>query len=832
MFSINLTHSKAYKASSAPNGTSPDNHLDLHLKQLSAQFTGAYAPLGPCPPGAQAQPPSPSTSHLGLPTGSKRKYGTKLGDTATRKVWKAPKRVLDLPPLAATAGIGPSLQRNVSVPLPSPLPILPSRPVPPTYVASDQTNNPTKELKGQATGALDCWIHLLGVHKTGPDLPSNPNVVKAAKEEWVRQTKGYLPKDLRRPNDKFPRLLCLHCLASIEDAGNFDNVTGKDVTPKGLAWYIAELVADQDLAFNIIQAKTFRRLLCYVGQGNIQASDIPEQQSVAKVSSDLSQKEKERLKEDMKNSQGRISFTSDLWTDSMERPFMAVTVVEGAHAGTILARHLFGVLKEYDVVHKNLQGWYKQKVTILTRKGTKFGCPPTKRTKNYVLALKKRPDKKCQATVVALRKGQRWVALRQTIIKGNEQGHFKRQQPTEEPGPDGTIIQGWAEAIVKLQVVELLLDVPTRWSSTCLMLDCFVEQYPAIWEYLSKNKEAFSDLIMSDLEYQILQDILACLDVPHQAQELLSAEQTPTLLLAFPVYDQLIYSWRQVGKCLGPYAYAVECGIAKIEEYVTRSQSLPIHIVAMVLNPCLKYTWIDAQWTPNKKKFARETVKRFMLQHLEAHERRTAVVGAPENLSTKASRAQGQGSPEIPAGMLPTPQRLAPNMFASSPYASSPSKSASELFHCKAIVNAEHEQYINNKILHLSELGKTDLVKHWKSAKSTFSLMHALAMDVLPAQALSVSSKRVFLSSKLTCTRARNKMKANTVESLQILKYALCNWYQATKTTDHGKTIAELHKSKGDNADKVNSLPALDLMVCLGNTDWSHNAILDVDLDH
>ncbi|KAF8675298.1 hAT family C-terminal dimerization region, partial [Rhizoctonia solani] len=397
MFSINLTHSKAYKASSAPNGTSPNNHLDSHLKQSSAQFTGAYAPLGPCPPGAQAQPPSPSTSHLGLPTGSKRKYGTKLGDTATRKVRKAPKRVLDLPPLAATAGIGPSLQRDVSVPLPSPSPVLPSHPVPPTYVASDQTNNPTKELKGRATGASDCWIHLLGVHETGPDLPSNPNVVKAAKEEWVRRTKGYLPEDLRRPNDKFPRLLCLHCLCTSEkwktwinsdggtttgirthlekyhgtkDAGNFDDVTGKDVTPEGLARYIAELVADQDLAFNIIQAKTFRRLLCYVGQGNIQASDIPEQRSVAKVSSDLSQKEKERLKEDMKNSQGRISFTSDLWTDSMERPFMAVTghyinaahetinalmgfrVVEGAHAGTILARHLFGVLKEYDVVHK------------------------------------------------------------------------------------------------------------------------------------------------------------------------------------------------------------------------------------------------------------------------------------------------------------------------------------------------------------------------------------------------------------------------------------------------------------------------------------------------
>ncbi|CCO36123.1 Putative AC9 transposase [Rhizoctonia solani AG-1 IB] len=709
--------------------------------------------------------------------------------------------------------------------------------------------------------------------------------------------------------------------ASAEGADNPHDVICEDVTPEGLARYIAELVADQDLAFNIVQAKTFRRLLCYVGQGNIQALDIPERRTVAKVSSDLSQKEKDRLKEDMKNSQGRISFTSDLWTDSMERPFMAVTghyinaahetrnalmafrVVEGAHAGAILAQHLFGVLKEYDVVHKigsvtldnatNNNTMMEELAKLIRAEGYNFdkegnrircfphvinlavtafldaldftgnkyladriksGRPPTKRTENYVLALRQRPDKKCRATVVALRKGQRRVALRQTIIEGNERGHFKRQEPTEDPGPDGTTVKGWVEAIIKLRVIELLLDVPTRWSSTRLMLDRFVEQYPAIWEYLSKNKEIFSDLIMSDLEYQILQDILACLDVPHRAQELLSAEQTPTLSLAFPVYDQLIYSWRQVGRRLGPYAYAIECGIAKIEDYVARSRSSPIHIVAMVLNPCLKYTWIDARWTPNEKNFARETVKRFMLQHLEARERRTAVVTAPENLSTKASKAQGRGvmnlfldsesylyhdelsvtppqSPETPVRMLPTPQRPALNMFASSSYASSPSKSASESLHREAIVNAEHERYISDKVLPLSELGRTDLVKHWKSVESTFSLMHALAMDVLPAQASSVSSERVFSSSKLTCTRARNKMKANTVESLQILKYALRNRYQAAKSTDCDINALELHKSERDDAEEVNGLPASDLMACLGDADWSHDAILDVDLD-
>lgn len=46
-------------------------------------------------------------------------------------------------------------------------------------------------------------------------------------------------------------------------------------------------------------------------------------------------------------------------------------------------------------------------------------------------------------------------------------------------------------------------------------------------------------------------------------------------------------------------------------------------------------------------------------------------------------------------------------------------------------------------------------------------------MDVLPAQASSVSSERAFSSSKLTCTRAQNKIGVQTVEMLQILEYSL-----------------------------------------------------------
>jgi hAT family C-terminal dimerisation region len=45
-------------------------------------------------------------------------------------------------------------------------------------------------------------------------------------------------------------------------------------------------------------------------------------------------------------------------------------------------------------------------------------------------------------------------------------------------------------------------------------------------------------------------------------------------------------------------------------------------------------------------------------------------------------------------------------------------------------------------------------------------------MDVLPAQASSVSSERVFSSSKETCTLRRNRISRKLLEALQVLKFS------------------------------------------------------------
>lgn len=95
-------------------------------------------------------------------------------------------------------------------------------------------------------------------------------------------------------------------------------------------------------------------------------------------------------------------------------------------------------------------------------------------------------------------------------------------------------------------------------------------------------------------------------------------------------------------------------------------------------------------------------------------------------------------------------------------------------------------------------------------------------MDVLPAQASSVSSERVFSSSKLTCTQTRNKIGTRTVESLQILKYSLRQQRNCSKRTNVDNLSSNDKSSQG-------GLQKLDLMAPLADDDWYCDVITDAD---
>jgi hypothetical protein len=87
--------------------------------------------------------------------------------------------------------------------------------------------------------------------------------------------------------------------------------------------------------------------------------------------------------------------------------------------------------------------------------------------------------------------------------------------------------------------------------------------------------------LLSEDVFIVLLDILDVLEVPHQAQELVSSERTPTLSIALPAYEKICEMWqnqRLVKLFLAPY---ITTGIEKITEYVLKSRANPMYRIAM-----------------------------------------------------------------------------------------------------------------------------------------------------------------------------------------------------------------------------------------------------------
>jgi hypothetical protein len=116
--------------------------------------------------------------------------------------------------------------------------------------------------------------------------------------------------------------------------------------------------------------------------------------------------------------------------------------------------------------------------------------------------------------------------------------------------------------------------------------------------------------IISDKQYEVLQDICSVLSVLHHAQELLSAEKTPTLALALPLYEALITALDDcVSESKFPeLSHPIECAVRKLKDYVEKTRGLPVYTLAMAVNPTLKLSWMDKQGAVQGQE-ARVTVK-------------------------------------------------------------------------------------------------------------------------------------------------------------------------------------------------------------------------------
>ncbi|KAI0060763.1 hypothetical protein BV25DRAFT_1806882, partial [Artomyces pyxidatus] len=179
-------------------------------------------------------------------------------------------------------------------------------------------------------------------------------------------------------------------------------------------------------------------------------------------------------------------------------------------------------------------------------------------------ALKEDPVGKCRSVVGACRDSS---MRREDFLKEIEAGNKAKVWK------DGT------EA-VQLRVVQLLRDVETRWSSTFLMIDRALELSQAVNSFMS-SRDALAGLVLTPTDYEVLSDIRNFLSIPHETQQELSFEQTPTLPHVIPSYELLVTMLRDAQVTLPRIRPAIQEAIRKIEEYMNIERQKPIYAVSI-----------------------------------------------------------------------------------------------------------------------------------------------------------------------------------------------------------------------------------------------------------
>ncbi|KAK0485398.1 hypothetical protein EDD18DRAFT_1017904, partial [Armillaria luteobubalina] len=132
--------------------------------------------------------------------------------------------------------------------------------------------------------------------------------------------------------------------------------------------------------------------------------------------------------------------------------------------------------------------------------------------------------------------------------------------------------------------LQIILDTDTCWSSTHLMMEQALILRLAINTFLSSDD--FQDLArnnnISTHDWDLLDDMSIVLNVlPHQFQEHLSAEKTPTLCDMLPAFEAVSAQWKAQRQEFPGLSRAIDAGLEKLSEYTELAHDVPAHMLAM-----------------------------------------------------------------------------------------------------------------------------------------------------------------------------------------------------------------------------------------------------------
>lgn len=335
---------------------------------------------------------------------------------------------------------------------------------------------------------------------------------------------------------------------------------------------------------------------------------------------------------------GRISLTSDLWSDSNMSSFMSVTLhwisrtqdarlelktalggfrwVKDKHSGENISARLIEVLDELGILNKiggitmdnasNNNSAMEAFEQALKERGIEYNAQQQRlRCFAHILNLAvqdalaslSRPeafDLRHLAGNIALKTEWRDGQMDTNYTKALQSDLVTRiQDLVRQLRSSGQRREALQQAIVEgnhkhifpsqIKPLQLLRSVPTRWSSAYFMVERFDYLAPAIALLLGKQPNVTTldlDSMLNVKETTVLTDIRELLSFFHSAQEVLAGEKTPTLPFVIPLYTELLKGLNEMFSVFPKLMHAVYASLKKLEKYREESRSSSLYMLA------------------------------------------------------------------------------------------------------------------------------------------------------------------------------------------------------------------------------------------------------------
>jgi hypothetical protein len=347
---------------------------------------------------------------------------------------------------------------------------------------------------------------------------------------------------------------------------------------------------------------------------------------------------------------GRISLTSDLWTDKNMTSFMAVTLhwiarshegelelltalggfrwVRDKHSGENIAARFVDILEELDILDKiggitmdnakNNNTAMDRFEDLLKGRGIKY-IPLQQRIRciSHIIhlaveaALEVLPYPH-HFDPAALQKPALEAKWHEAQLDGDYTEGLKldlvskiqdlvkklRSSGQRRDALQDVIIAGNRDGRFRVSIpcLQLLRRVTTRWSSCFQMIDRWLHLTPAI-NSLVENPNPTSltrDKVLKVKHTEIVDDIRGFLSFFNAAQETLAAEKTPTLPFVLPMYEDLLGGLNDLCETGYPkLMHAIHASIKKLEKYRDECRRSDLYTLAMGMQSDLPEIVID-----------------------------------------------------------------------------------------------------------------------------------------------------------------------------------------------------------------------------------------------